>query len=40
VEIVGTAWLVSQFVADGLEVARPERDRGVDLVAYLDRDPS
>jgi hypothetical protein len=26
------------LVVDGLEVARPERDRGVDLIAYLDLD--
>lgn len=37
-EIVGRNWLVSQLVRDGLEVARPERDRGVDLIAYLDLD--
>ncbi len=36
VELVGTSWLVAQLVADGLEVARPERDRGIDLIAYLD----
>jgi hypothetical protein len=24
------------LVRDGLEVARPERDRGVDLITYLD----
>lgn len=38
VEIVGRNYLVSQLVRDGLEVARPERDRGVDLIAYLDLD--
>ncbi|MDQ2727934.1 MAG: hypothetical protein M3Y91_08760 [Actinomycetota bacterium] len=37
-EIIGRNLLVSQLVRDGLEVARPERDRGVDLVAYLDLD--
>ena len=36
VEIVGRNWLVNRLVEDGLEVARPERDRGVDLIAYLD----
>ena len=36
VEIIGRNYLVSRLVADGLEVARPERDRGVDLIAYLD----
>ena len=38
VEIVGRNYLVSQLVRDGLEVARPERDRGVDLIACLDLD--
>jgi hypothetical protein len=38
VEIVGRNYLISQLVRDGLEVARPERDRGVDLIAYLDLD--
>jgi hypothetical protein len=37
-EIIGRNFLVSQLVRDGLEVARPERDRGVDLIAYLDLD--
>jgi hypothetical protein len=37
-EIVGRNYLVSQLVRDGLEVARPERDRGLDLIAYLDLD--
>jgi len=38
VEIIGRNYLVSQLVRDELEVARPERDRGVDLIAYLDLD--
>jgi hypothetical protein len=38
VEIAGRNLLVSSLVASGLEVARPERDRGVDLIAYLDLD--
>jgi hypothetical protein len=38
VEIIGRNYLVSVLVSDGLEVARPERDRGVDLIAYLDID--
>jgi hypothetical protein len=37
-EIIGRNYLVSQLVRDGLEVARPERDRGVDLIAYLHLD--
>jgi hypothetical protein len=40
VEIIGRNYLISQLVRDGLEVARPERDRGVDLIAYLDLDES
>lgn len=36
VEIAGRSILVSHLVAGGIEVARPERDRGVDLIAYLD----
>jgi hypothetical protein len=36
VEITGRNWLVNRLIEDGLEVARPERDRGVDLIAYLD----
>jgi len=38
VEIVGRNLLVSLLARDGLEVARPERDRGVDLITYLDLD--
>jgi len=38
VEITGRNYLVSMLVSDGLEVARPEGDRGVDLIAYLDLD--
>jgi hypothetical protein len=37
-EIIGLNWLVSELVRDGLEVARPERDHGIDLIAYLDLD--
>ena len=37
-EIIGRSYLISQLVRDGLEVARPERDRGVDLITYLDLD--
>jgi hypothetical protein len=29
---------MSQLLQAGLEVARPERDRGIDLIAYLDLD--
>jgi len=38
VELAGRCWLISQLLQAGLEVARPERDRGIDLIAYLDLD--
>src|SRR5712692_3281368 len=38
VELIGRNYLVGELLRDGLEVARPERDRGVDLVAYIDLD--
>ncbi len=38
VEFAGRNWLASQLFRSGLEVARPERDRGIDLIAYLDMD--
>lgn len=37
VEVIGRGRLVEALVLDGVEVALPVRDRGVDLVAYLDR---
>jgi len=36
VEILGRQRLVAELLRDGLEVAMPARDRGVDLVAYAD----
>lgn len=36
VELAGRNWLVSQLIQGGIEVARPERDRGVDLIAYIE----
>jgi len=36
VEIIGRNWLVSELYRAGVEVARPERDRGIDLIAYAD----
>ena len=39
VEIAGRNLLVSALVAAGFEVARPERDRGIDLIAYMDLVP-
>jgi hypothetical protein len=38
VELAGRNWLTYQLLSAGLEVARPERDRGIDLIAYLDID--
>lgn len=35
-ELIGRNALVSALMRDGLEVARPERDRGVDVIAYID----
>ncbi len=40
IEMLGRNLLVAELLRDGVEVARPERDRGVDLIAYLDRDDS
>jgi hypothetical protein len=36
-ELAGRHYLISQLLAGGVEVATPLRDRGIDLVAYLDR---
>ena len=38
VEILGRNALVNSLLAAGIEVARPERDHGIDLLAYLDTD--
>jgi hypothetical protein len=37
-EIIGRNRLINELLAAGLEVAQPMRDRGVDLIAYLDVD--
>lgn len=34
VEILGRAALTAALVGDGIEVARPERDAGIDLIAF------
>jgi hypothetical protein len=39
VEILGRNRLVNELLMAGLEVARPERDHGVDLIVYADRTP-
>jgi hypothetical protein len=36
VELLGRQRLIGELLRDGLEVAVPARDRGVDLVAYAD----
>jgi hypothetical protein len=36
IEIAGRNWLVSQLIQCGIEVATPERDKGVDLIAYVE----
>lgn len=36
VEIVGRNLLVSLFISDGVEIAEPLRDRGIDLIAFQD----
>ena len=38
VELAGRNWLASELMRAGIEVARPERDRGIDLIAYVDID--
>jgi Na+-transporting NADH:ubiquinone oxidoreductase subunit NqrD len=38
VEIVGRHRLIQELLSAGLEVAIPQRDRGIDLIAYVDRD--
>lgn len=36
VEIIGRNYLLNQLLQAGLEVATPERDRGIDVIAYVD----
>jgi hypothetical protein len=38
IELIGRNLLIGELLRDGLEVAKPERDRGIDLIAYLDID--
>jgi hypothetical protein len=33
-EVLGRAWVTTELTRGGIEIARPERDIGVDLVAY------
>ena len=37
VEVLGRQLLVEQLLRAGIEVAEPVRDRGIDLIAYIDR---
>ena len=36
VELIATSWLESILMRQGFEVARPVRDKGIDLIVYLD----
>jgi hypothetical protein len=38
VELAGRNWLASELLRASVEVAKPERDRGIDLIAYVDLD--
>jgi hypothetical protein len=40
IEIIGRNWLVSELYRSGVEVARPERDHGIDLITFVDLDES
>jgi hypothetical protein len=40
IEIVGCNWLIAELYRAGIEVARPERDHGIDLIAFVDLDRS
>jgi hypothetical protein len=36
VELMGRNWLTNELYMAGFEVARPQRDRGIDLIVYSD----
>jgi hypothetical protein len=40
VEILGRHYLITELMRAGIEVAEPVRDRGIDLIAYVDLDSS
>ena len=40
VEIIGRSHLIAHLTLGGIEIARPERDKGIDLVAYVDTRPN
>lgn len=37
IELIGTAALEAELIRQGFEVARPNRDRGIDLIVYSDQ---
>ena len=39
-EVLGRSWFTAELVRSGVEVARPERDIGVDLLAYTSDAPT
>ncbi len=39
VELLGRNHLTNELLRAGLEVARPVRDRGIDVIAYADLEP-
>lgn len=40
VEIAGHNWLVNELYRNSIEAARPERDHGIDLIAFIDLNDS
>ena len=36
VELIATSWMEAQLMRKGYEVARPLRDKGIDIIAYRD----
>ena len=38
VELMGTAALTAALIREGFEIARPARDRGIDLIVFSDSD--
>jgi hypothetical protein len=37
IELVGRAWLEARMTRAGFEIAKPARDKGIDLIAFSDR---
>lgn len=40
VEVIGRNVVTNQLLREGIEVAEPVRDRGIDLIAYLRKEES